>query len=71
MPKGIKIANKANNILFDSAQIAGVDHEEQEFDDKEDGKSYISSNSSNDDDNDSLPELMQPADRDNDSSDSD
>eukprot|EP00957_Ditylum_brightwellii_P170193 12955823-Ditylum_brightwellii.AAC.1 len=71
MPKGLKIANKANNILFDSAQIAGVDYEEQEFEDNTHDERYSSSDSSYNDDDDSLPDLMQPADRDSDSSDSD
>eukprot|EP00957_Ditylum_brightwellii_P052535 3983817-Ditylum_brightwellii.AAC.1 len=70
MPKGNKIVNKANNILFDSAQIAGVDYEGKEFKENKDDESY-SSYDSNDDNNNSLPELMQPADRDSDSSDSD
>jgi hypothetical protein len=35
MPEGLKIKNRANNIIFDSAWIAGVDSDEEEFDDKE------------------------------------
>jgi hypothetical protein len=33
MPEGLKIQNRANNIIFDSAWIAGVDYDEDEFDD--------------------------------------
>jgi hypothetical protein len=33
MPKGLKIANRADLILFDSAWIAGVDYDEELFDD--------------------------------------
>jgi hypothetical protein len=49
MPKGLKIANRANQILFDSAwMIAGVDYDEELFndedynneDDKEEDESY-------------------------------
>jgi hypothetical protein len=35
MPKGLKIANRANHILFDSAWIAGVDYDEELFDDED------------------------------------
>jgi hypothetical protein len=35
MPEGLKITNRANNIIFDTAWIAGVDYDEQEFDDDE------------------------------------
>ena len=35
MPKGLKIANRANVILFDSAWIAGVDYDETLFDDED------------------------------------
>ena len=31
---GIKKINKASNILFDSAQIAGVDYDEEKIDDE-------------------------------------
>eukprot|EP00957_Ditylum_brightwellii_P186668 14212917-Ditylum_brightwellii.AAC.1 len=40
MPNGLKIANKANNILFNSTQIAGVDYDEQEFNNNNNNKSY-------------------------------
>jgi hypothetical protein len=33
MPKGLKIANRGDLILFDSAWIAGVDYDEDLFDD--------------------------------------
>jgi hypothetical protein len=35
MPEGLKITNQANNVIFDTAWIAGVDYDEQEFDDDE------------------------------------
>jgi hypothetical protein len=35
MPKGLKIANRANQILFDSAWIAAVDYDEELFDDED------------------------------------
>jgi hypothetical protein len=35
MPKGLKIANRANQILFDSAWIAGVDYDDELFDDED------------------------------------
>jgi hypothetical protein len=34
MPKGLKIKNRANNVIFDSAWIAGVDYDEEEFADE-------------------------------------
>ena len=34
MPKGIKIKNRNNNILFDSSLTAGVDYDEEQFDDE-------------------------------------
>jgi hypothetical protein len=33
MPKGLKIANRADVLLFDSAWIAGVDYDVELFDD--------------------------------------
>ena len=33
MPKGLKIYNRTNQLLFDSAWIAGVDYDAEEFDD--------------------------------------
>jgi hypothetical protein len=35
MPVGLKITNRSNNVIFDSAWIAGVDYDEEEFDDDE------------------------------------
>jgi hypothetical protein len=35
MPKGLKIQNRANNVIFDSALIAGVDYDEEEFNDED------------------------------------
>jgi hypothetical protein len=35
MPEGLKITNWANNVIFDTAWIAGVDYDKQEFDDDE------------------------------------
>ena len=33
MPEGLKITNKANNIIFYSDWIAGVHYDEENFDD--------------------------------------
>ncbi len=38
MPEGLKITNRVNNVIFNTAWIAGVDYDEQEFDDDEYGK---------------------------------
>jgi hypothetical protein len=43
MPKGLKIANRANQVLFDSAWITGVDYDDdlfndQDYDDQEEDK---------------------------------
>jgi hypothetical protein len=35
MPKGLKITNQTNNILFDSVWFAGVEYESDKFEDKE------------------------------------
>jgi hypothetical protein len=35
MPEGLKIKNRANHIIFDSAWIAGVEYDEEQFDDGE------------------------------------
>jgi hypothetical protein len=35
MPKGLKIRSRTNQILFDAAWIAGVDYEEELFDDED------------------------------------
>jgi hypothetical protein len=35
MPEGLKITNRANNVIFDTAWIVGVDYNKQEFDDDE------------------------------------
>jgi len=34
MPLGLKITNRYDNVLFDAAWLAGVDYDEQEFQDK-------------------------------------
>jgi hypothetical protein len=34
MPLGLKITNRANNVTFNTAWIAGVDHDEEEFEDE-------------------------------------
>jgi hypothetical protein len=34
MPLGLKITNRANNVMFDTASIAEVDHDEEEFEDE-------------------------------------
>ena len=33
MPQGLKITNKSNNVIFNSSWIAGVDYDEEIFDD--------------------------------------
>jgi hypothetical protein len=48
MPEGLKITNRANNVIFDTAWIAGVDYDKQEFDDDEDNEEE--ENEDNDDD---------------------
>jgi cobalamin biosynthesis protein CobT len=35
MPKGLKISSQANQVIFDSAWIAGVDYDEDLFDDED------------------------------------
>jgi hypothetical protein len=35
MPYGLKITNRANRVIFDSAWIAGVDYDEEQFEDEE------------------------------------
>jgi hypothetical protein len=35
VPKGLKIANRANQVLFDSAWIAGVDYDDELFNDQD------------------------------------
>ena len=34
MPKGLKIKNRNNNILFDASLTAGVDYEKEQFEDE-------------------------------------
>eukprot|EP00957_Ditylum_brightwellii_P104730 7981412-Ditylum_brightwellii.AAC.1 len=62
MLEGLKIANKANNILFDSAQIAEVNYNEKEFNNNDKSYSPSESSNSNDDNNDDLPDLLMPTD---------
>ena len=33
MPQGLKITNKENNVIFDSACITGVDYDEEKIQD--------------------------------------
>jgi hypothetical protein len=35
MPEGLKIPDRAKNVIFDTAWITGVDYDKQEFDDDE------------------------------------
>ena len=35
MPKGLKISNRTSQVLYDSTWIAGVDFDEEEFEDEE------------------------------------
>jgi hypothetical protein len=49
MPKGPKIANRADLILFDSAWIAGVDYDEELFDDDDHQPNYDEENEDEDD----------------------
>ena len=42
MPDGLKIKNRYNNILFDSSSTAGVEYDEQQFDDEINDDDYSS-----------------------------
>eukprot|EP00957_Ditylum_brightwellii_P143496 10931761-Ditylum_brightwellii.AAC.1 len=63
MPKGLKIINRAGIILFDSVLIAGVDYDENLFDDDdytsdEDGENKTSdSDDSESDDSTDIDEM--------------
>ena len=54
MPKGLKVTNRTGHILYDSAWIAGVDYDEDEFEDEFNDDDYEpdDSDESDDDDND-------------------
>jgi hypothetical protein len=52
MPEGLKITNRANNVIFDTAWIAGVDYDEQEFDDEDYDKEEENEDKDDDDDED-------------------
>jgi hypothetical protein len=49
MPTGLKIANRGDLILFDSAWIAGVDYNEELFDDEDDHQPNENENEVEDD----------------------
>ena len=40
MPKGLKTHNRANQLIFDSAWIAGVDYDEEAFEDNDFNKNF-------------------------------
>ena len=55
MPEGLKIENRTGQLFYDSAWIAGVDYNEEEFDDQFD-EDYADEDSERNDDDDDLPE---------------
>jgi hypothetical protein len=57
MPEGLKITNRANNVIFDTAWIAGVDYDEQEFDDDEYDKEEENEDNNDDDYEDHYDEM--------------
>ena len=54
MPAGLKIKNRTGQVFYESEWIAGVDYDEEEFDDELDQDDYKDDDSDRDDDN--LPE---------------
>jgi hypothetical protein len=50
MSKGLKISSRTNQVLFDSAWIAGVDYDEELFDDKDFETNSESNEEENEDD---------------------
>jgi hypothetical protein len=74
MPRGLKITNQANQVTFNSAWIAGVDYDEELFDDdidddydEEENEENENENENNDhydemDENDMADILQQPND---------
>jgi hypothetical protein len=77
MPRGLKFTNRANQVIFNSAWIAGVDYDEESFDDdidddydeEDDGEEneYEKENENDDhydemDENDMADILQQPED---------
>ena len=50
MPDGLKIKNKYDVVLYDSAWIAGVDYDAEEESESEDDETYIASEEDEDDD---------------------
>jgi hypothetical protein len=53
MPQGLKITNRTGQVLYNSTWIAGVDYDEDQFDDEDyDPQSDDNDNSDNDDDDD-------------------
>ena len=52
MPRGLKIHNRTDQVLFDSAWIAGVDYDEELFDDENFETNYESDDKEYEDDDD-------------------
>jgi hypothetical protein len=58
MPQGLKITNRTGQVLYDSTWIAGVDYDEDQFDDEDyDPASDDDDDSDNDDDDDDMDEM--------------
>jgi hypothetical protein len=57
MPQGLKIQSRTNQILFDSAWIAGVDYDEELFDDEDFETNSNSEEENEDDDYDQYDEM--------------
>ena len=62
MPKGIKIKNRNNNILFDSSLTAGVDYDEAQFDEEINDKDYLLDESTEIENEDQLTDDMDEMD---------
>ena len=50
MPAGLKLVNRTGQVFYDSAWIAGVDYDEEAFDDEDDPEDYEENDSNRDDD---------------------
>jgi len=61
MPSGLKITNRANHVLFDSTWTAGVEYQDDLFDD-EDFQDETTSNTPSDDDSDGDEDPYDPMD---------
>jgi hypothetical protein len=49
MPKGLKIQNKSGHVLFDSTWLAGVEYDEEEFDDDDYSEEHDANQDTDDD----------------------